>query len=98
SMGKINSRRHFLKHSGQALLLSPLASSFIGCRSTKSTVTKPNKNEQGTKSSDLVFHVRDFGAKGDGQTKDTLSIQQAIDRCYVLGGGEVLFPAGDYLT
>jgi polygalacturonase len=46
----------------------------------------------------LVLNVRDFGAKGDGKTKDTLSIQQAIDRCYVLGGGEVLLPAGDYLT
>lgn len=46
----------------------------------------------------LNLNVRDFGAKGDGATKDTAALQQAIDRCWVLGGGEVLVPAGDYLT
>jgi polygalacturonase len=46
----------------------------------------------------LVLNVRDFGATGDGTTKDTAAIQQAIDRCSVLGGGEVLVPAGNYLT
>ena len=35
---------------------------------------------------------------GDGTTKDTAAIQQALDRCSVLGGGEVLVPAGQYLT
>ena len=46
----------------------------------------------------LTLNVRDFGATGDGTTKDTAAIQQAIDRCSVLGGGEVLVPAGNYLT
>jgi polygalacturonase len=46
----------------------------------------------------LVLNVRDFGATGDGKTKDTGAIQQALDRCGVLGGGEVLVPAGEYLT
>lgn len=44
------------------------------------------------------LNVRDFGAKADGATKDTAAIQQAVDRCAVLGGGEVLIPAGNYLT
>ena len=44
------------------------------------------------------LNVRDFGAKGDGATKDTAALQQALDRCAVLGGGEVLIPAGNYLT
>jgi len=47
---------------------------------------------------ELTLNVRDFGATGDGVTKDTTAIQQAIDRCSVLGGGEVLVPAGKYLT
>jgi polygalacturonase len=46
----------------------------------------------------LVLNVRDFGAKGDGIAKDTAALQQAIDRCFVLGGGEVVVPAGTYLT
>jgi len=48
----------------------------------------------------VKLNVRDvgFGATGDGKTKDTLAIQLAIERCSVLGGGEVVVPAGDYLT
>ncbi len=46
----------------------------------------------------LVLNVRDQGAIGDGQTKDTSALQRALDRCAVLGGGEVQVPAGNYLT
>ena len=46
----------------------------------------------------LQLNVRDFGATGDGTTNDTAVLQQALDRCWVLGGGEVLLPAGTYLT
>ncbi len=52
----------------------------------------------GRKPPAVKLNVRDFGAAGDGKTKDTAAIQQAIDRCSVLNGGEVLLPAGDYLT
>lgn len=38
-------------------------------------------------------NVKDFGAKGDGVTKDTRAIQDAID-----AGGIVHFPPGVYLT
>jgi polygalacturonase len=53
---------------------------------------------QQTQRAPLVLNVREFGATGDGKTKDTGAIQQALDRCAVLGGGEVLVPAGEYLT
>ncbi|MBI5095358.1 MAG: glycoside hydrolase family 28 protein [Candidatus Hydrogenedentes bacterium] len=43
------------------------------------------------------YSVRDFGARGDGATKDTASVQKAIDACSKAGGGTVLFPAGIYL-
>jgi polygalacturonase len=46
----------------------------------------------------LTLNVKDYGAIGDGKTKDTLAIQQTIERCAVLGGGEVVLPAGDYLS
>ena len=44
-----------------------------------------------------TYNVRDFGAVGDGVTKDTRAFQQALDTCAVNGGGEVLVPAGRYL-
>ena len=44
-----------------------------------------------------VFNIRDFGALGDGTTKDTAAFQRALDTCAVSGGGEVLIPSGRYL-
>ncbi|ADW71123.1 glycoside hydrolase family 28 protein [Granulicella tundricola] len=46
----------------------------------------------------VQLNVRDFGAIGDGITLETESLQRTIDRCGVLGGGEVIIPAGRYLT
>ena len=37
-------------------------------------------------------NVKEFGAKGDGVTKDTAAIQRAID-----AGGMVCFPPGIYV-
>src|SRR4051794_25392101 len=44
-----------------------------------------------------TYNVRNFGAKGDGTTKDTIAFQKALDTCAVNGGGEVLVPEGKYL-
>ena len=44
-----------------------------------------------------TFNVNDFGAKGDGVTKDTAAIQKALDECAKNGGGTVTVPAGIYL-
>ena len=40
----------------------------------------------------------DFGAKGDGVTKDTAAIQKALDTCGDNGGGTVQLPEGVFLT
>lgn len=45
-----------------------------------------------------VFNVKDFGAVGDGTTRDTQAIQAAIDRCTESGGGRVVFPRGTFLS
>ena len=58
----------------------------------------PEQADQRPAAPKLSLNVRDFGATGDGATKDTAALQQAIDRCSVLGGGEVLVPAGNYCT
>lgn len=44
-----------------------------------------------------VFNVRTLGAKGDGTTFDTATIQKALDAC-ANSGGTVEFPAGTYLS
>ena len=43
------------------------------------------------------YNVTVYGAKGDGLTKDTRSVQNAIDSCSAKGGGTVCFPPGIYL-
>jgi hypothetical protein len=43
-----------------------------------------------------VFSVRDYGAKGDGQTDDTAAFQAALDAARKTGGGTVSAPRGNY--
>jgi len=45
-----------------------------------------------------VFNVTDYGAKADGITNNTISIQNAIDNANAQGGGTVFVPAGKFLT
>ena len=47
---------------------------------------------------DQSFSILDFNAKGDGTSKNTEAIQQAIDACHEAGGGKVIVPAGIYHT
>lgn len=44
-----------------------------------------------------VYNIRDFGAKGDGATLDTVAVQSAIDACNKDQGGTVLVPVGNFL-
>lgn len=81
------SRRYFIQAS------SSLAAAGIARIATGATHSKPVPPK-----TLLTLNARDFGARGDASTKDTNALQQAIDRCSVLGGGEVLIPAGNYLT
>jgi len=82
-------RRDFLKAAGTVALTSQ--GSFFPLRAMERAAQPRPALGRST------FNVRDFGATGDGRSKDTAAIQQAIDRCHVMGGGEVLIPAGNYL-
>ena len=79
-------RRSFLKTAGSLVAVSSVRLAAAG----KAALPPPQKK--------ITLNVRDFGATGDGTTKDTAALQQAIDRCWVLGGGEAVVPAGNYLT
>ena len=45
-----------------------------------------------------TFNITAFGAVGNGKTLNTAAITRAIDACRKAGGGEVLIPAGHFLT
>lgn len=49
------------------------------------------------KANNGVFNVFSFGAKGDGKTIDTDSIQAAIDHCHNSGGGKVYLQRGIFI-
>lgn len=90
-------RRSFLKVATQALIAAPAVSALASF----AEVQKPAKVRAAAKVPErplLALNVRDYGATGDGTTKDTIALQLTIERCSVLGGGEVVVPAGDYLT
>jgi len=82
-------RRNFLRTASTIALATPFSKTLLADAPTSAKPTaKPA----------LQLNIRDFGALGDATTKDTTAIQRTIDRCAVLGGGEVLIPAGNYLT
>jgi ubiquinone/menaquinone biosynthesis C-methylase UbiE len=64
------------------------------------TVMVPSSGRWDGSSSDGrgPFDVLKYGAKGDGQAKDTQAIQAAIDACQRSGGGTVTVPAGTFLS
>jgi hypothetical protein len=90
-------RRKFLASSAQAAaiaMLGPAAQASQQVATPRPTLVTP---KAGTGPARLNIRDAMFGAIGDGVTKDTAAIQAALDRCAVLGGGEVLVPAGQYL-
>lgn len=96
-------RRAFLKHAGKTLGAASLFAIVPGRSLEAQTPVRQQKRSRSGESpihvhTPVHLNVRDFGAVGDGKTKDTLAVQQVLDRCNALGGGEVLVPAGEYLT
>lgn len=46
----------------------------------------------------VSLKITDWGAVGDGKTNNTAAIQKALNACSASGGGEVIVPAGNFLT
>jgi polygalacturonase len=95
-------RRSFLKSATQTLLAAPAISAFApfaeaqepAKTAARASAPKPKPVFKPT----LSLSIRDLGATGDGTTKDTEAIRLTIERVALLGGGEVVVPAGEYLT
>lgn len=92
-------RRDFLKGAVAAPMIALLpslgaaqeAKQVTGAAAAHRPIATPAKPR-------VTLNVRDLGATGDGKTKDTVALQQTIERCSMFGGGEVVVPPGDYLT
>lgn len=50
------------------------------------------------KFADREFLITDYGAVGDGVTKNTEAFKKAIEACSNAGGGRVIVPLGTFLT
>lgn len=75
-------RKTYLK---SGLLIAALAGAFAALSASPLYAAK-------------TCNPREFGAKGDGTTKDTVALQSAIDACSAQGGGTVRVPAGTYVS
>ncbi len=92
--------RRILRLLGALLLALALSPAAVRAFAGGMAVRRPQPSTASTPPApglEQSFNVRDFGATGDGVTKDTRAFQQALDTCAVAGGGEVVVPAGTYL-
>jgi polygalacturonase len=85
--GASNSRRKFIEKIGVGSLMAGAA---IGNYSSEGSKLVREQN--------FFWDPYSFGAKGDGKTMDTKSIQAAIDNCYNEGGGTVYLHNGTFLS
>jgi hypothetical protein len=89
-MAHQHARRDFLKTlAATAAITSPAAA--LAQATAPATAKRPAVAH-------AFYNVLDFGAIGDGKTLCTSAIQKAVDTCASAGGGNVIVPAGRYLT
>ena len=81
-------RRAFLRSAGAAALTAPALAGAVGVPAAAAQATGGG----------AVFDVTAFGAVGDGVADATAAIQAAVDACAAGGGGQVLVPAGAYVS
>lgn len=86
------SRRTFLAAASLGALATSLAPT------ARAQVAPASPSPLQPVSNGLVLDPKTFGARADGSTKDTAAIQEALDRCAVLGGGEVVLSEGVFLS
>ena len=103
-MSRVVDRRNFLKTAAYGAVTAPVAAGLnnLGWGQTAKPAPKPAAATRPAAAAHagptVTLNVKNYGATGDGKTKDTLALQLTIERCSLLGGGEVVVPAGDYAT
>ena len=87
-----STRRDFLH-----LTAAGIAGAAVGAASKLSAQTA-SQNAPAAGAARANYDVREFGAKGDGDTVDTPAINRAIEAVAAAGGGRLYFPPGTYLS
>jgi len=86
-----STRRDFLH-----LTAAGIAGAAVGV-SSKLSAQATSQNEARAGAARANYDVREFGAKGDGDTVDTPAINRAIEAVAAAGGGRLYFLPGTYL-
>jgi len=86
------------KKSSSRILAIALAGLFVFLAVPGAHPTSGENSAQSAIGVYNVYNVRSFGARGDGKTLDTRSINKAVEAAALAGGGTVRFPAGTYLS
>ena len=73
-----------------------VVSSILCIVLTSCFILGQQQGSEGTAHAAASCNVKSYGATGNGSTKDTTALQNAINAC--AGGGTVVFPSGTYLT
>ena len=80
---------------GASIPVSLALTSGVG---TFNYIVTSGPNNNGNFNSQINVKASPYNAKGDGVTNDTTAIRAAAAALDAQGGGELLFPAGTYLT
>jgi hypothetical protein len=87
-------RRKWLGQVATPTIAASVGAALLGTSEARAADLPPSPHLLGAR----IFDVREYGARGDGKTLDTASIQAAIDACTDQRGGVVLIPAGDFVV
>ncbi|MGQ7947343.1 glycosyl hydrolase family 28 protein [Flavobacterium sp. WC2509] len=81
----------------EALLPGKKYSFYVKAKAKNDQLSEDsNKLNAATKQAGKIFNILDYGAIGDGKSKNTKAIQKAIDVC--TNEGTVYIPAGKFVT
>jgi len=95
--GKLAGSTRHLCHTATNLVANTTYKFAVRARNKEGNASaESNLIQATTKPGGTVFNVKDYGAKGDGKSKDTRAIQAAIKAC--TPGSTVLVPPGIYLV